>query len=292
MIDYLIGVDGGGTNTRVRVARRDGALLATGKAGASGLGHGIAKAWTAVDRAVAEAFAAIGIDSIPRRACAIGLGMAGVHNKEWAAAFAAANPEYAAVRLDTDAFSTLMGAHDGRPGAIVAIGTGSVGEALRADGSRVEVGGWGFPSGDEAGGAWMGMRAIGHVQQVLDGRADSSAFARDVAAACGGTRDAIQVWLGKATQTDYAGLAHIVVAHGALHPLANAILDDAGREVARMAHALDPDGMLPLSLCGGLGETLRLRLPADLMARCSPAHGDSAQGALRMIALHLQEVHA
>ncbi|KAK0359944.1 hypothetical protein LTR94_029266, partial [Friedmanniomyces endolithicus] len=73
--------------------------------------------------------------------CAIGLGLAGVHNKEWAAAFRAANPGYAALTLDTDAFSTLMGAHGGRPGAIVAIGTGSVGEALRADGARVEVGG-------------------------------------------------------------------------------------------------------------------------------------------------------
>jgi len=292
MIDYLIGVDGGGTNTRVRLAGRDGAELATGASGASGLRHGIDNAWRAVNAATSQAFAALGIHAIPMHACAIGLGLAGVHNKEWAGAFEAANPGYAALVLDTDGFSTLMGAHGGRPGAIVAIGTGSVGEALRLDGTRVEVGGWGFPAGDEASGAWMGLRALNHIEQVLDGRAEGGAFAHEVITACGGHRDAIQVWLGKATQTDYASLARFVVAHGALDPVAGAILEHAGREVAGIARALDPGGTLPLSLCGGLGDTLRLYLPPETLARCSPPHGDSALGALRMIELHLKETTA
>ncbi len=291
MIDYLIGVDGGGTGTRVRLARADGTELAQGASGPSGLRNGTATAWNAVNAAVAQAFAAIGIDTIPLHSCAIGLGLAGVHNKEWAAAFGAANPGYAAFVLDTDGFSTLMGAHQGRPGAIVAIGTGSVGEALRADGRRVEVGGWGFPAGDEASGAWMGLRALNHIEQVIDGRAEGGELARDVSAACGGSRDAVQVWLGKATQADYAGLARFVVAHGTADPVALSILEHAGREVASIARALDPSGSLPLSLCGGLGEPLRTYLPADTLARCSPPHGDSAAGALRMIELHLKETH-
>ena len=289
MIDYLIGVDGGGTNTRVRLAGRDGAVLALGASGASGLRHGIANAWRAVDAAAGQAFAAIGIHAIPLQSCAIGLGLAGVHNKEWAAAFEAANPGYAAMALDTDGFTTLMGAHGGRPGAIVAIGTGSVGEALRADGLRVEVGGWGFPAGDEASGAWMGLRALNHIEQVLDGRVEGGDFARAVIAACGGGRDAIQVWLGRATQTEYASLARFVVAHGALDPVAGAILEHAGREVAGIARALDPSEALPLSLCGGLGDTLRQYLPPATLARCTPPQGDSALGALRMIELHLEE---
>jgi len=289
MIDYLIGVDGGGTNTRVRLAGRDGAVLALGASGASGLRHGIGNAWRAVDAAAGQAFAAIGIHAIPLQSCAIGLGLAGVHNKEWAAAFEAANPGYAAMALDTDGFTTLMGAHGGRPGAIVAIGTGSVGEALRADGTRVEVGGWGFPAGDEASGAWMGLRALNHIEQVLDGRVAGGDFARAVIAACGGGRDAIQVWLGRATQTEYASLARFVVAHGALDPVAGAILEHAGREVASIARALDPSEALPLSLCGGLGDTLRQYLPPATLARCTPPQGDSALGALRMIELHLEE---
>lgn len=287
MIDYLIGVDGGGTGTRVRLAGRDGKELAQASGGPSALARGIDNAWTTIGGAVLEAFGKIGIGAIPMRACAIGLGLAGVHNKEWAAAFVAADPGYAALALDTDGFTTLMGAHGGRPGAIVAIGTGSVGEAMLEDGTKVEVGGWGFPAGDEASGAWMGLRALNHAEHVLDGRAQGGAFARDVIGFCGGSRDALQVWLGRANQTAYAGLARFVVAHGQTDPVARAILEHAGREVAAIADALDRSGALPLALCGGLGEVLRDWLPPATLARCLRPQGDSAAGALRMISRQL-----
>jgi glucosamine kinase len=292
MIDFLLGVDGGGTGTRVRLARADGTDIAQGASGPSGLGLGIASAWSAVRQAASQAFLAAGIEQPPLDRIAIGLGLAGVHNKQWAAEFVAANPGYAAVRLETDAFTTLMGAHGGAAGAIVAIGTGSVGEVLREDGSRVEVGGWGFPAGDEASGGWIGLRAIGHIEQVLDGRRERSAFADALIEACGAIgsnkRDAIQVWLGKATQTAYASLAPLVLRH-ADDPVARAILLDAGQEVATIAHALDPTGKLPLALCGGLGAALRDFLPAALLARTTPPRGDSAAGALQMIALQLKD---
>jgi len=288
MIDYLIGVDGGGTGTRVRLARLDGTALAQASGGPSALARGIDNAWTTVDGAVQHAFSQIGITVVPRAACAIGLGLAGVHNKTWKAAFIAANPGYAAVVLDTDGFTTLMGAHGGQPGAIVAIGTGSVGEAMLADGTKVEVGGWGFPAGDEASGAWMGLRALNHVEHVLDGRAEGRAFARDVIDFCGGSRDALQVWLGDANQTTYASLARFVVLHADTDPVARAILEQAGLEAAAIADALDPTHTLPLALCGGLGEVLRAWLPPATLARCLPAQGDSAAGALRMIARELK----
>jgi glucosamine kinase len=289
MIDYLIGVDGGGTGTRVRVARfsPDGAIeLAQGSSGPSGLGLGVARAWAAVQDAVAQAFAAAGIEQPPVERMAIGLGLAGVHNGQWAQAFVDADPGYAALRLETDAFTTLLGAHGGQPGAIVAIGTGSVGEVLLADGTRREVGGWGFPAGDEASGGWIGLAAINHIEQVLDGRRPGSAFADAVVKACGGNRAAIQVWLGQATQTTYATLAPLVL-HHADDPAARAILTKAGEEAAAIARALDPDGTLPLALCGGLGAALRDWLPPALAARARAPEGDSARGALKMIELHL-----
>lgn len=286
MTDYLLGVDGGGTGTRVRLARADGLELASAASGPSGLGLGIARAWAAVQDAVAGAFGAAGIAPPPLSRIAIGLGLAGVHNKEWARAFVASDPGYALLRLETDAFTTLMGAHGGAPGAIVAIGTGSVGEVLEPDGMRREVGGWGFPAGDEASGAWIGLRAIGHIEQVLDGRRAPSPFADEVIQACGGARDAIQRWLGQATQTAYASLAPLVLRHAA-DPAARAILLAAGEEVAAIARALDPAGTLPLALCGGLGAALRDWLPPDLAARARAPQGDSAAGALRMIALQM-----
>jgi len=291
MIEYLIGVDGGGTGTRIRLARlapSGGVELASASGGPSGLSLGIEAAWKSIGEAVAKAFAAIGIAHVPISSSAIGLGMAGVHNKQWAAQFAAANPGYPAFALENDGYTTLIGAHQGQPGTIVAIGTGSVGQALLPGGEQREVGGWGFPTGDEAGGGWMGLRAISHIEKVLDGRAPNSAFAQAVIDACGGNRDAVQVWVGHATQTRFASLAPLVVEHGPGDAVAQAILADAGREAALIAEALDPSGQLPMALCGGLGAVLRPYLPPALLARSVVPHGDSASGALRMIELHLK----
>ena len=283
---YLVGVDGGGTGTRVRLARADaqGTLheLASAEGGPSGLGLGIVRAWTAVQDTVDAAFAIAGIERPPLERIAIGLGLAGVHNKTWAREFVAADPGYARLRLETDAFTTLMGAHGGAPGAVVALGTGSAGEVLLPDGTRRAVSGWGFPAGDEASGGWIGLRAVAHIEQVLDGRRDGGPFARAVIAACGGTRDAVQAWVGRANQTAYASLAPLALRH-ADDPAARAILLAAGADAAAMAHALDPDGALPLALCGGLGAALRDWLPAALAARTRAPLGDSAAGALRML---------
>lgn len=288
MIEYLIGVDGGGTGTRVRLALPDGTAIAQGQSGPSGLAHGIDQAWHSIGDAIAKAFASIGVARPALSACAIGLGLAGVHNKLWAAQFAQADPGYAALKLDNDGHTTLLGAHQGNPGTIVAIGTGSVGQALLADGTLREVGGWGFPAGDEASGGWIGLRAINHIEQVLDGRRAPSAFASAVIAACGGGRDAIQVWLGQASQTSYAQLAPIVIEHAQSDPVARGFLQDAGAEVASIARALDPSGTLPVALCGGLGAPLRAYLPPDLLARSVTPCGDAASGALRMIAQHIK----
>ncbi len=291
MMEYLIGVDGGGTGTRVRVARATGSEVvevAQGAGGPSGLGLGIAPAWQAIQAAIDQAFTSAGLHRPAAAACAIGLGLAGVHNPQWAAQCIAADPGFGALVLGTDGYTTLLGAHQGAPGIIVAIGTGSVGQALRADGSSHEVGGWGFPSGDEASGGWIGLRAINYIQQVLDGRRQGGAFAQAVIDACGSARDAIQVWLGQATQTSYASLAPIVVAHAASDPVAQRLLQDAAAEVAAIARALDPGGTLPLALCGGLGAPLRPYLPADLLARSITPQGDAASGALRMIEQHLR----
>src|SRR6185503_621643 len=103
--------------------------------------------------------------------CVLGLGLAGAVAPHLAAAFFRAAPDYALIVLETDARTALVGAHEGRPGAIVVVGTGAVGEALHADGRRISVSGWGFPVGDEGSGAWLGLRAMREAQRALDGRA-------------------------------------------------------------------------------------------------------------------------
>lgn len=280
---YLIGVDGGGTGTRVVLAHADGAELGRGSAGPSGLMHGIDNAWAAILYAMKQAFAEAGLDAPVLSDIAAGCGLAGVHNKQWANDFAEKNPGFGALAVGTDGQTTLLGAHQGQPGAIIAIGTGSVGEVLLPDGSRREVGAWGFPSSDEASGAWLGLHTINHVQHVLDGRHPPTEFAAAVVAHCGGGRDGVFNWLAQANQTAYAQLARFTIQFAPTEPVARGILQKAGEEIAKMAHALDPSAQLPIALCGGLAAPLREYLPPALLNRVVQPQADSATGALILI---------
>jgi glucosamine kinase len=288
MYEYLIGVDGGGTGTRVRIERPDGIELGRGNAGPSGLMHGAGKAWGAVLDAVDGAFKDAGIARPALDRMAAGLGLAGVHNKQWAAEFAEKNPGFGAIEVETDAFCTLLGAHQGQCGAIIAIGTGSVGEALLTGGTRREVGGWGFPTGDEAGGAWLGLQAINHAQKVLDGRQPSSEFARAVIAASGVDLNGLFNWLAKANQTTYAQLAPIVINYAGQDDVARTMMIKAGNEIAEMAQALDPSGQLPIALCGGLAAPMGEYLSPQLRDRVVSPQSDAAAGALQLIRQSLQ----
>ncbi|WMW79484.1 BadF/BadG/BcrA/BcrD ATPase family protein [Undibacterium cyanobacteriorum] len=280
---YLIGVDGGGTGTRVILMDREGKELARGSAGPSGLMHGANQAWSAILEAINMAFASIGMVRPALEVIAVGCGLAGVNNRQWAEEFKAANPGFGRLAIETDAGTTLLGAHGGKAGAIIALGTGSVGEVMDAAGNRREVGGWGFPSSDEASGAWMGLRAVNHLQHALDGRAQMDMFAQSLLEFCGGSKDAVFAWLAGATQTKFAQLAPIVVEFAEKSGKAKNILKEAGIEVEKMANALDPSGTIPIALCGGLAEVVWLYLPESLLHRVTKPKGDSALGALILV---------
>jgi glucosamine kinase len=73
------------------------------------------------------------------------------------------------VRFVDDAVIACIGAHGGRDGGIVIIGTGSAGLAL-VEGRVVKVGGYGFPISDEASGADLGLQALRMALRAHDGR--------------------------------------------------------------------------------------------------------------------------
>ncbi|KVG57502.1 BadF/BadG/BcrA/BcrD ATPase family protein [Burkholderia territorii] len=287
---FAIGIDGGGTGTRAVLADRHGRELAQGRGGPSGLGLGIERAWASIGAACADAFARAGL-AFDWSQCALGCGLAGVNNAAWLAAFRAQAP-LGALAIESDAYTTVVGAHGGAPGLIVALGTGSIAAALDAAGDCRIAGGFGFPSGDEASGAWLGMRALAYAQQALDGRAPRDAFADALLAETGAhDRDALVQWSCDANQTIYARLAPIVFAHRD-HPCAAALIAQAGDEIGKMIDALDPAQALPVALCGGLADALAPAVPARHAARLRAPLDDSAHGALRLALQALRATQA
>ncbi|WP_175683638.1 BadF/BadG/BcrA/BcrD ATPase family protein [Burkholderia cenocepacia] len=287
---FAIGIDGGGTGTRAVLADRHGRELAQGRGGPSGLGLGIERAWASIGAACADAFTQAGL-AFDWSQCALGCGLAGVNNAAWLAAFRAQAP-LGALAIESDAYTTAVGAHGGAPGLIVALGTGSIAAALDAAGACRIAGGFGFPSGDEASGAWLGVRALAYAQQALDGRVPRDAFATALLAETGAQdRDALVQWSCDANQTIYARLAPIVFAHRT-HPVARALIAQAGDEIGKMIDALDPQRALPVALCGGLADALAPVVPARHAARLRAPLDDSAHGALRLALQALRAAEA
>ncbi|WP_175798723.1 BadF/BadG/BcrA/BcrD ATPase family protein [Burkholderia ambifaria] len=287
---FAIGIDGGGTGTRAILADRHGRELAQGRGGPSGLGLGIERAWASIGAACADAFTRAGL-AFDWAQCALGCGLAGVNNAAWLAAFRAQAP-LGALAVESDAYTTVVGAHGGAPGLIVALGTGSIAAALDAAGDCRIAGGFGFPSGDEASGAWLGLRALAYAQQALDGRAPRDTFAGALLAETGAhDRDALVQWSCEANQTIYARLAPIVLAHRT-HPYAAALIAQAGDEIGKMIDALDPRQALPVALCGGLADALAPAVPARHAARLRAPLDDSAHGALRLALQALRAAEA
>ncbi|MGY0196960.1 BadF/BadG/BcrA/BcrD ATPase family protein [Leptothrix sp. BB-4] len=286
---FLIGVDGGGSGTRARLCDVDGQVLGDGAAGPSALGQGIGQAWRHIGEAIAAAFAAAGRAPAPIGDCALGLGLSGAENPGWVSEFLAADPGWGRVVLDSDGAAAALGAHGGRPGVLLAIGTGSVGVAIAADGTRRMVSGWGWQIGDEASGAWFGQQAVRLAQRAMDGRAPAGALARAVWQRCGDDRARLLDWCAAAGQVGYAALAPLVLAHERDDPAAAALVAQAIDDARAMVRAMDPSGRLPLAITGSLGRALADRIADGLPQTPVDAAGDACDGALHRIRTALSE---
>jgi glucosamine kinase len=278
-------VDGGASSTRVALYDAAGRRLGLTVGEPASLTLKGAGAWQVILRAVESLFAAVGLGIAGNARIRYGIGLAGASNTGQRDAFVAAAPPSAGLHVATDAYIACIAAHGGRPGAVVIVGTGSVGYRIEAPGRCRLVGGWGFPAGDEGSGAWLGREAVGQALHVLDGRYRHrpTALHRAVIAHCGGTRQAMLGWLFQAPSGRYAELAPLVIEHALQGDREGvALAAAAGREIDALASLLDPSHAVPLALVGGLAEPLQPFLPERLRRRIRPPEAEPIIGALRL----------
>ena len=100
-----------------------------------------------------------------------GAGLAGTEVTSACDQFLNAPHPFARLILKSDGYTSCLGAHGGRDGALIAIGTGTVAFQIEGD-KEYKVGGWGFPHGDEGSGAWLGLEAVRLTLHWLDGRGE------------------------------------------------------------------------------------------------------------------------
>ena len=276
-IDLILAVDGGGTKTRAALTKADGTPLGDLVGGPCNLFQDPAAGLAEIRVLWQRLAAAAGID--PEAATArtvLSAGLAGANAPGSRARFDAAFPDFAVRHLSTDGYTTLLGATDGRPGGLLAIGTGVVGYRLHRDGRLQKLSGWGFPVGDRGSGAWLGWRAIGDWLETRDGygeRAESLIWPK-LEATLGHTTGDILGWLKTARPAEFASLAPLVIEAAERGDAeGRALLDQAAAHHCRLAAAMTPSAAEKLVLAGGLAPVFRQALEQVL--------GDALAGAGR-----------
>lgn len=161
-----IGVDGGGTKCRA-VVSINGEIKGEGLGGGSNPYQNLERAKNSIEVACRLALENSGLKADDIKNAVAGLGLAGVNipgpykaMKEWAHPFKE-------MFLTGDLHTACLGAHGG-DGAIIVTGTGSCGYAM-VKGKSISVGGYGYPLGDQGGGAWLGLEIVKAALLSFDG---------------------------------------------------------------------------------------------------------------------------
>ncbi|HTZ34479.1 MAG TPA: BadF/BadG/BcrA/BcrD ATPase family protein [Stellaceae bacterium] len=280
--DLLLGVDGGGTRCRARLARRSGEVLAEGEAGPANLRLGHGEAFAAVLDAAGQCFAAAGLrnrDLAHTDAC---LALAGASEPSDLAAARRRPLPFRRTVIVSDAEAACLGAHGGGDGAIVVVGTGSIGWAI-VDGHRHRVGGWGFAVSDEGSGAWLGREAIRRALWAHDGRAGWTPLLAAVFDRFARDPHAIVRWTATARPGDYARVAALVAAEAQRGDAAGVeLMRAAAAHIDALAARLVAIGARRVAPVGGLAQAIAPYLATETRRRLVAPQQDALAGALRL----------
>src|SRR5262249_9777405 len=117
-------------------------------------------------------------------------------------------------------------------------GTGSLGLGF-VDGQELRVGGYGFPVSDEGSGADLGLKAIQLALRAFDGRHAQSALLAEVMDRFQRQPSKVVAWMDRATATDYAPLAPLVLRHADQgDPAGRRIVQSAAEHIDGLVRAL------------------------------------------------------
>ena len=301
----VVGVDGGGTKTRVQVADETGRVLAeeTGDASAVRPGQADASADT-IARTVRDALINAELGHLrPRALCA---GVAGTGREDAREALWRALVELDVADetvVHSDAAIALDDAFGEGPGILLIAGTGSMALGRGPTGRSARAGGWGPIIGDEGSGCWIGRRTLGIVAGAADKREPETALTSAVLAHCEvDDVHGLVAWAAAAAPSDFARLVNVVSSVASSGDLrANALVALAIEELALHLRSVarelfgDERAAVPVALTGGLlshGALIRKRLEHRLKSavpggvlhtgEVQPVRG-AVKGALRML---------
>ena len=314
MIDdegYVLGIDGGGSQTRCVVADLSGRVLTKGTAGPSNpLTVGVEAAGKAIANSVEAAINKCG--SVVHRFRVACLGVAGVdrpYSREALRREVMALDIAERLLVVPDAAVALAGATGCGVGVVVISGTGSIAYGVNVEGETARAGGWGWMVDDEGSAYDIGRRAMTTALMAYDGRGEQTTLADKVKAELGleDLSELIDRLYVSGMKSHEVAALSLVVAEAAAEgdEVAIRILREAGVQLGRAAGAVirrlrlrgrftvaETGGVFQLGepICATFEETVRKVAPDCTIA---PARFDPAVGsvllALRELGVEVDE---
>lgn len=285
MINYFLGIDAGATKSIARLTDQQ-RIVNEVRGGQASLSYDLNLAIANVQSLCVDLLNQSKLDA---KDIVVACGAAGAGNPEAAKQLEAALMQlgFAHVLITTDAQTSLIGAGDGKPLAMIAVGTGSVAMRLSRDGSVKQFGGWGLAVGDEGSGAAIGKSAVRSLLWELDIHGTpQTKLSRYVVERVGRERPAILRWLRQAGPMEYAELAPAVFDFLAHCELARKIAKKTVNEVEVLIRATRGDEDLPIAMLGGLADCLSQLLSDDLKEALMTPIGTALDGACKLAQQH------
>jgi glucosamine kinase len=277
---YFLGIDGGGTGCRARIEDATGTVLGQGLSGPATTRLGMDEAWASIARAFGAALEEAGLGPSEIARIHAGVGLAGIGRKGALEALRAIKHPFASIDFVSDGEGACLGAHSGRDGAIVIAGTGSIGLGF-VEGRHLRVGGYGFPISDEGSGADLGLKAVQLALRAHDGRHEKTALLAEIMQRFQNDPMEAVAWMDRASATDYAALAPMVMRHADQGDAAGRrIVQSAAEHIDTLIRTLFDEGAPRVSLLGGLSSPLEPWLAPDVRRRLKPIDGDAVSGAI------------
>jgi glucosamine kinase len=279
-LQFFLGVDGGGTGCRARLADDNGKVIGQGVSGPANLTLGIPIVLTSLMEAARLAYVAAGVDERAMAVTHAGLGMAAANVPRHRQALENTPLPFASVAVRSDAETACLGAHGGADGGVLILGTGSQGVVF-VNGTFHTVAGWGFAVSDDGSGALLGRAAVRRAFLAHDCIEPATALTAAIMRSFNSDLSVMLDWAATATPRDWAAFAKMVFQYTREEDAtALELIRESAHQTQRMLDRMRKLGARRVALMGGLAEPILPYLAPQSHAGLVLPQGDALDGAM------------
>lgn len=263
-MNYVIGIDGGGTKTQVVLADLNGNVLLNTMYGSTNP-NAITK--QELDDTFREIFQEME-ETVPRslnKVSSIFTGASGAGSKASASLLSEIIAPFfyedTKIKVVPDSINALYSGTFGKPGIVQISGTGSITYGINERQEQGRVGGWGYLLGDEGSGYDVGKKGIQAVLQFFDGCGPDTLLSNmlfDLYKINSGRELIDKIYYSDNPRLEISRISKLVFqAFEKNDAVAIAILRKVADEIAQSIMTLDQklfkeEGKVTVTLCGGL----------------------------------------